>query len=73
MKAIIGRSAVIVFVLLFGLIVFSATPSIAETLLSQFKEQKEDAGQTQGKVPTTTDSASLKKAGDDNLVAGPAT
>lgn len=73
MKAIIGRSAVIVFVLLFGLIVFSATPSIAETLLSQFKEQKEDAGQTQGKVPATADSANLKKAGDDGLVVGPAT
>jgi 3D (Asp-Asp-Asp) domain-containing protein len=72
MKAIIGRSAVIVFVLLFGLIIFSATPSIAETLLSQFKEQKEDAGQAQGKVPTTADSAALKKAADDNF-AGPAT
>jgi 3D (Asp-Asp-Asp) domain-containing protein len=73
MKAIIGRSAVTVFVLLFGLIVFSATPSIAETLLSQFKEQKEDAGQAQGKVPTTRDSATLKKAADDNAVAAPAT
>jgi 3D (Asp-Asp-Asp) domain-containing protein len=73
MKAIIGRSAVIAFAFLVGLIVFSARPSIAETLLSQFKEQKEDAGQTQGKVSTTDDSASLKKTGDDNLVAGPAT
>ena len=72
MKAIIGRSAVVVFVLLFGLIVFSATPSIADTLLSQFKEQKEDAGQTQGKVPTTDESAVLKKTGDDNT-ADPAT
>jgi len=71
MKAVIGRSAVIVFVLLFGLIGFSATPSIADTLLSQFKEQK-DVGQTQGKVPTTDESAVLKKTGDDNA-AGPAT
>ena len=74
MKAIIGRSAVIVFVLLFGLIVFSATPSIAETLLSQFTQQKEAAGQTQGKVPTTDDSASFKgTVGDDNTIAGPTT
>jgi len=71
MKAIIGRSAVVVFVLLFGLIVFSATPSIADTLLSQFKEQK-DAGQTQGKVPMIDESAVLKKTGDDKT-AGPAT
>jgi 3D (Asp-Asp-Asp) domain-containing protein len=74
MKAIIGRSAAIVFVLLFGLIVFSATPSIAETLLSQFKEQKEDAGQTQGKALTADDSAPLKAVfSDDKVVAGPTT
>jgi 3D (Asp-Asp-Asp) domain-containing protein len=72
MKPIIGRSAVIVFVLLFGLIAFSATPSIAETLLSQFKEQKEDSGQTQGKV-SIVDSESSRDTADDNLVAGPAT
>jgi 3D (Asp-Asp-Asp) domain-containing protein len=73
MKPIIGRSAVIVFALLFGLIAFSATPSIAETLLSQFKEQKEDAGQTQGKVTTSVASEPSIKAVDDNLVVGPAT
>jgi 3D (Asp-Asp-Asp) domain-containing protein len=74
MKAIIRRSAVIVFVLLFGLIVFSAKPSIAETLLSQFKQQKEEAGQTQGKALTADDSAPLNAAvGDDNVVAGPTT
>lgn len=72
MKPIIGRSAVIVFVLLVGLIAFSATPSIAETLLSQFKE-KEDAGQTQGKVAPGVDSESAKKGSDDNLAVGPAT
>jgi 3D (Asp-Asp-Asp) domain-containing protein len=74
MKAIIGRSAAIVFVLLVGLIVFSATPSIAETLLSQFKQQKEDAGQTLGKALTADDSAPLKEAvGDDKVGAGPTT
>jgi 3D (Asp-Asp-Asp) domain-containing protein len=74
MKAIIGRSAVVVFVLLFGLIVFSAKPSIAETLLSQFKQQKEEAGQAQGKALTEDDSAPLEAAvADDKVVAGPTT
>lgn len=74
MKAIIGRSAAIVFVLLFALIVFSAKPSIAETLLSQFKQQKEDAGQTLGKAPTAADSANLKDTiSNDQPIAGPAT
>ena len=72
MKAIIGRSAAIVFVLLFALIVFSAKPSIAETLLSQFKQQKE--GQTLGKAPTAADSANLKDTiSSDQPIAGPAT
>jgi 3D (Asp-Asp-Asp) domain-containing protein len=73
MKAIIGRSAVVVFVLLFGLIVFSAKPSIAETLLSQFKQQKEEAGQAQGKALTADDSAPLATVADDKVVAGPTT
>jgi len=74
MKAMIDRSAVIVFAFLFGFIVFTATPSIAETLLSQFKEQKEDAGQTQGKASRAADSASLKGTiWDDSSVAGPTT
>jgi 3D (Asp-Asp-Asp) domain-containing protein len=73
MKAIIGRSAAIVFVLLFGLIVFSATPSIADTLFSQFKENKDDAGQTQGKVSTDSDSETSKvRVGADKAV-GPTT
>ncbi|MGI8838055.1 MAG: 3D domain-containing protein [Pyrinomonadaceae bacterium] len=71
MNAIIGRSAAIAFVLLFGLVIFSATPSIAETLLSQFKEQKADTAQTQGKAPSETDFASLKTTSDKPV--GPAT
>lgn len=39
MKAFLNRSAVIAGVLLVGLIVFSAKPSIAETLLSPFQKQ----------------------------------
>lgn len=40
MKAIVGRSAIIASTLLLGLIVFSATPSIADTLISQFQSEK---------------------------------
>jgi 3D (Asp-Asp-Asp) domain-containing protein len=40
MKAIVSRSAIIAATLLLGLIVFSATPSIADTLFSQFQSQK---------------------------------
>jgi 3D (Asp-Asp-Asp) domain-containing protein len=52
MKALVGRSAIIACVLLIGLIVFSAQPSIAETLFSQFqspKDSKQTSGGTQGK------------------------
>jgi 3D (Asp-Asp-Asp) domain-containing protein len=73
MKAIIGRSAAIVFVLLFGVIIFSATPSVADTLLSNFKEQKDEAVQTQGKAATETDSAPLKTTVASDKAAGPAT
>jgi 3D (Asp-Asp-Asp) domain-containing protein len=74
MKATIGRSAIVVFVLLLGLIVFSAKPSIAETLLSQFKQQKDDGGQTQGKAPAAGDSTNLKDTiSNDQSIAGPAT
>lgn len=41
MKAIVSRSAIIASVMLAGLIVFSAKPSIAETLLFQFQSQKQ--------------------------------
>ena len=43
MKATISRSAIIASVLLVGLIVFSATPSIAETLLFQLQPQKQES------------------------------
>jgi 3D (Asp-Asp-Asp) domain-containing protein len=50
MKSFLGRSAVIAGALLFGLIVFSAQPSIAETLFSPF-QQKEAAQQNPQKEP----------------------
>ncbi len=66
MTGIICRSMTIVFVLLFGLIVFSAKPSIAETLLSPFTQQKEDAGGSQGKV---VDADAPDPAGNTKSVA----
>ena len=55
MKAILGRSVVIVAMFLVALIVFSATPSIAETPLQQF-QPKEKIGpkfESEETVPTT--------------------
>jgi 3D (Asp-Asp-Asp) domain-containing protein len=66
MKALLGRSAIIAFVLLAGLIVFSAQPSIAETLLSQFqpqtRESKENSAEVSGKVDLADPSAEPAKA-----------
>jgi 3D (Asp-Asp-Asp) domain-containing protein len=45
MKAIVGRSVIIASILLVGLIVFSATPSIADTPFSKFRLQKQDTKQ----------------------------
>jgi len=39
MKAFLNRSAIIAGALLFGLVIFSAKPSIAETLLSPFQQE----------------------------------
>ena len=57
MTAIISRSIVIVLMLLVGLIVFSAKPSIAETLLLPFTEQKDDAVGSAGKTTAAQDVA----------------
>ncbi|HEY8185995.1 MAG TPA: 3D domain-containing protein [Pyrinomonadaceae bacterium] len=54
MKAAISRSAIIASILLVGLIVFSAQPSIAETLFfqiqSQNQEPKQNSADALGKV-----------------------
>lgn len=56
MKAIVSRSVIIASVLLIGLIIFSAQPSIAETLFSQFQSPKDVSKQsssgTLGKIGT---------------------
>ena len=48
MKALLGRSAIIASALLIGLIVFSAQPSIGETLFAQVQTQKEESKQSSG-------------------------
>lgn len=48
MKAIISRSVIIASALLVGLIVFSATPSIADTPFSKFQQQKQEPKESPG-------------------------
>ena len=50
MKTIVSRSAIIASVLLVGFVVFSAKPSIAETLLSQFQAQEKESKQNHADV-----------------------
>lgn len=48
MKVIIGRSVIIASALLLGLIVFSATPSIADTAFGQFSQHKQEPTENPG-------------------------
>jgi len=66
MKSLVSRSAIIACALLTGLIIFSATPSIADSASSKFqlqKEQtKEDALGVTGKVETSEVSSAKRTA-----------
>ena len=74
MKALVGRSAIIACVLLIGLIVFSAQPSIAETPFSQLqspKDSKQTSGGTLGKfdvdaAPSGSDSSAALSSEDSS-------
>src|SRR5215216_957790 len=44
MKSLVSRSAIIVSTLLAGLIIFSATPSIADSPSSKFQSHTQDTG-----------------------------
>jgi 3D (Asp-Asp-Asp) domain-containing protein len=75
MKALLGRSAIIASALLLALIVFSASPSIAETPPSQFQSQqkessKQNSGGTLGKyqaeVPLPVGDSAAKLSSDDS-------
>ncbi|HKO99950.1 MAG TPA: 3D domain-containing protein [Pyrinomonadaceae bacterium] len=64
MKATIGRGAFILGAFVFGLIAFSATPSIAETLLSPFQtldKSKQEPPTTLGKAETSTPTANVEE------------
>jgi 3D (Asp-Asp-Asp) domain-containing protein len=60
MKSFVSRSAIIASALLTGLIIFSATPSIADSPSSKFQPQKQDTGrvtvtfETVDEAPTNT-------------------
>jgi 3D (Asp-Asp-Asp) domain-containing protein len=64
MKAVLSRSAIVASVLLAGLIVFSAQPSIAETLFFQLQSQKAEPKQnpadTLGKFESEADAAATR-------------
>jgi 3D (Asp-Asp-Asp) domain-containing protein len=71
MKAIVGRSVIIATALLVGLIVFSATPSIADTPLSQFqlqKETKQNPVGTSGKFEEETPATDVASATRSRMV-----
>lgn len=72
MKATLGRGAFIVGAFVFGLIAFSATPSIAETLLFPFEsvdKKSQDLQPTDlGKADTQAAGDILNKVADQPLV-----
>jgi 3D (Asp-Asp-Asp) domain-containing protein len=72
MKAFLSRSAIVGVVLLIGLIVFSATPSIADTPLSSLKpEKKETLSEPAGKFGS--DSIKDNATATDSVALGPTT
>ena len=79
MKALVGRSAIIACVLLIGLIVFSAQPSIADTPFSKFqseKDSKQTSPSTLGKFEANTpqpgsDPAAVNSEGSGRPIFAP--
>lgn len=75
MKAIVGRSVIIATALLVGLVVFSATPSIADTPITQFRLPKEEIKQnpvgTSGKFEEETPAVDLASATRSRIVEEP--
>jgi 3D (Asp-Asp-Asp) domain-containing protein len=63
MKAFFGRSAIVAGALLIGLIVFSATPSIADTPLSRFQLQKKEVTQDPSVLTGTVEETASEQTG----------
>ena len=57
MKSLVSRSAIIASALLTGLIVFSATPSNADSPSSKFQPQKQDTGRVTVTFETSNEAA----------------
>jgi len=62
MKATIGRGAIVLCALVFGLIAFSAQPSIAFTLLSPFQSSDKESKQSQSEGLSTSGSETAAEA-----------
>ena len=67
MRAIVGRSAIIASTLLSGLIIFSAQPSVAETVISQFQSQKEESKQNAGGTLGKFDAEAARPSRDSTM------
>ena len=80
MKTVLSRSAAIASVLLAGLMIFSATPSVAETLLFQLQSQKESKqnpadvlGKFEAEEPATATAATRSRTVEEAKGLLPAT
>lgn len=75
MKALLSRSAIVASALLVGLLVFSAKPSIAETLFFQLQSQKvepkQNPGETAGKFESEEPAAASAAATRSRTVEEP--
>lgn len=72
MKAFLGRSAVVAGALLFGLILFSARPSIAETLFSPFQQKDKNLAQPDQKEAPAPREILRKAEAEDSLASSKA-
>jgi 3D (Asp-Asp-Asp) domain-containing protein len=63
MKSLVSRSAIIASALLTGLIIFSATPSIADSPSSKFQQQKQEIKPDTGRVTVKFETEDLTSAG----------
>ncbi|HUS11769.1 MAG TPA: 3D domain-containing protein [Pyrinomonadaceae bacterium] len=65
MKSLVSRSAIIVSALLTGLIIFSATPSIADSPSTEFQPKKQETKQDSPGVMGKFETADVSEAGPD--------
>jgi 3D (Asp-Asp-Asp) domain-containing protein len=73
MKSILGGSAVIASALLAGALIFSAQPSVAETLPSQFQQQKPETAPPSAQQPKAPAGSSEVQTAANPIVPSAAT